>query len=320
MFSFGKNKRVVNLSIDDYAIRMVENNGKDLSSIKITQEKQIPQSIIDRGKIVDELAFFDFMKSLVQQWGVKHRQVRFFAPHDLVIMREIDIPSVPHDEVNEYITMEIGNTIHFPFKHPVFDIYDLPETETVEKVTVLAAPEEEISKYTEIFADAKLTPIAVEVHGLGTYRYFLSQQHAINKDDVYLFFELNMTAVNISIFHKHKLEFLRYHPLNIANSDWKATEDEAGLRWTFTGDKTDLQGEISDQINDIERLMNFYQFSLHQGGQTVTQIVLLGDYPELDDIKSRLQERYETPITLLTNEEVSSVFIPVLGLALKGEK
>src|SRR5699024_8152610 len=162
MLSFGKSKRVVNIVIDDYIIRMVESNGNDLASIKHSAEKLLPQHTIENGKLIDELSFFDFLKDVVKEWRIKNRNIRFYAPHELIIMREIELAEkVKNSELKQYITMETGHTIHFPFKNPVFDLYDTSKVETESKVTVLAASEEEIMKYTELFADAKLTPVAV---------------------------------------------------------------------------------------------------------------------------------------------------------------
>src|SRR5690625_786249 len=176
MFSFGKAKSVVSLSIDPYAIRMVENNGKDLSSIALFKEKPLPAHVIENGKLVDEMKFYEFMKEVVAEWGIKGRSVRFYVPDALTIMRELQITDhVVPDEVNQYITMEIGHTIHFPFSNPIFDVYKIKGKDTVKQVTVLAAPEEEILKYTNVFTDVNLKPIAVDVHALGSYRYFVDQ-------------------------------------------------------------------------------------------------------------------------------------------------
>lgn len=324
MFSFGGRNRVVSIAIEDYCIRMVESNGKDLSSIKIIKEKEIPQNMIKRGKVVDELAFFEFLKTLVTEWNIKNRKVHFYAPHDLVIMRNIDIPEdVRRDEIKQYITMEIGHTIHFPFTHPVFDIYNLANTSHVDEVTVIAASEEEIQKYMNIFADAQLTPIAVDIHSLGTYRYVVATAEEAIAKDVSLFIEFNLSAVNISIFHNHTLEFLRYQPLNTEREDWELAEEET-FQWTYTGDEQDLQSEINDQINDIARLMNFYQFTLQQGEKAVDRLFILGDHPRLDHIKERLDEQYEQSIERLqiknVEENIPARFIPLLGLALKGVK
>ena len=324
MFSFGGRNRVVSIAIEDYCIRMVESNGKDLSSIKIIKEQEIPQNMIKRGKVVDELAFFELLKTLVADWGIKNRKVHFYAPHDLVIMRNIEIPEdVKRDEIKQYITMEIGHTIHFPFTHPVFDLYNLPQTSHVDEVTVIAASEEEIQKYMNIFADAQLTPVAVDIHSLGTYRYVVATAKESIAKDVSLFIEFNLSAVNISIFHNHTLEFLRYQPLNTEREDWELAEGES-FQWSYIGEEQDLESEINDQINDIARLMNFYQFTLQQGEKAVDRMFIHGDHPQLEEIKERLAEQYEQPIERLqvrnVEKDVAERFIPLLGLALKGVK
>lgn len=325
MLSFGGRNRIVNIAIEDYVIRVVENNGKDLSSIRIVKEKEIPQNIIRRGKIIDELAFYDFMKTVVDEWKIKNRKVRFYAPHDLVIMRSVPIPEdVDRDEIREYITMEIGHSIHFPFTHPVFDLYDLPTSSNVEEVTVIAASEEELSKYINVFTDLNLSPLAVDIHALGSYRYGLSINEDFNEDQVFLFLEFNLSAVNIGIFHKHKLEFLRYQPLNIGSTDWESETEGEDLNWSFTGEADDLEAEINDQINDLSRLMNFYQYTLTQGEKAVNKIIVLGDHPKQDKILKLLKERYEQPIERLQvtelQQDIKREYIPLLGLALKGVK
>lgn len=324
MLSFGGRNRVVNIAIEDYVIRMVENNGKDLSSIKTIQKKRIPQNIIKRGKVVDELAFFELMKKVVSEWKIKNRKVRFYAPHDLVILRNVNIPEdVARHEIEQHITMEIGHTIHFPFTHPIFNLYDVPETPDVKEVTVIAASEEEIIKYVNVFDDVNLEPVAVDVHALGTYRYAYLTEPDRFTEDVYLFIEFNLTAVNISIFHNHKLEFLRYQPLNISNKDWELdSEDQSS--WVFTGDEIHLEAEINDQVNELSRLMSFYQFTLHQGNKSVNKIFLHGDHPYLPKIKELLETRYELPIEKIKpkvgEKEIDIEYVPLLGLALKGVK
>src|SRR5699024_225481 len=126
MALFKKSKRIVNIAIDDYVIRMVENSGQALSSIKLVKEEEIPDGLIEFGRIIDEVSFYDFMKQLVAKWGIKKRQVRFYVPNSLVIMRSIEIPShVAEDKINEHFMMEIGENIHLPFRDPIIDIHAL---------------------------------------------------------------------------------------------------------------------------------------------------------------------------------------------------
>src|SRR5699024_6394336 len=174
MFSFRKAKRIVNIVIDDYMIRMVENNGKDLSSINITAEKLLPEQTVQYGRLIDDMGFFEFMKELVEEWALKKRLVRFYVPHELVIMRELELTEdVVEDELKQEITMEIRHTIHYPLNDPVFDIYDRRKLADEKKVTVPAAPEEEIIKYVNVFHDVHLHAESVDVQPLGIYRYFV---------------------------------------------------------------------------------------------------------------------------------------------------
>lgn len=323
MLSFGKSKRTVNLVIDDYVIRMIETNNKNIDTILTLAEKPIPRNMIDNGKLVDEPAFFDLMKVIVQDWGIKGRNVRFYVPQALIIMRELTLPeNVKKDEQKQYITMEIGNTIHFPFKNPIFDLYE--HNGTTDKVTILAAPENEVMKYTEILSDVSLHPIAADVQPIGIYRYYLHANGLLKNEQVHMFVEFNLAAVNISIFHQHQVEFLRHQPLTLTKDQW--VYDDVQKKFIYTGDEAHLEGEIEDQLNEIDRLMNFYRFSIHQGNKSVTNLIVLGDSPHLDIITSKASERFQIPVSILKVEEqfngqpIKSVFIPALGLALKGGK
>src|SRR5699024_7725627 len=124
MFSFMKSKMTVNIVIDDYVIRMDESSGEELSTVKLIKEEPLPSGLIEYGKIVDEIQFYGFMKNIVQKWGIKNQQVRFYVPSSLVIMRAVEYPAhLKKENIKEYFMMEIGETIHLPFQNPIFDIH-----------------------------------------------------------------------------------------------------------------------------------------------------------------------------------------------------
>lgn len=334
MALFKKQNRIVNIAIDDYVIRMVENTGQALSSIKLVKEEEIPDGLIEFGRIVDEVNFYNFMKKLVGKWGIKKRQVRFYVPNSLVIMRNIEIPShVLDHRINQHFEMEIGESIHLPFQNPIFDIYALSKlgelTTTAEDETrqgvMFAVPEDEVNKFTEIFVDVSLTPIAADVKELGIYRYF-HQMDRTNRNDSYLFIEFNLTSVNLSIFHNHQIEFLRYQPLEIEASSWVGRRVGSGhLNWEYENDIKMKQMAIDEQINELDRIMNFYRYSLHNGEKEVTKVIILGDYPKINEILDKVDKQYQLPTELLDgylsnggSHEITTAFIPTLGLALKG--
>lgn len=321
MFPLFKSKRIANIVINDHAVRIIETSGPHLKQITLIEEERLPHGLIEDGKIIDDLAFYEFLKNLVKTWDIKNVNVRFYVPESLIIMREVEIgKEIPEEELKPYITMEIGNTIHFPFKNPVFDIYDVQMSDDSAKrtATLLAAPEDEIIKYTEIFADASLHPIAVDVQALGAYRYYY--KFAQKEKDISLLFEISLTSTNVSVFGNDRLHFLRYQQLDISAKDWELNEES---QWIYHGEETHLHAQVEDQINELGQIMNFYQYSLHQGEKAVNQVVILGDYPDLFSIAESIEERFNLSTTILNprtdrlHEEIDSVFIPALGLALK---
>lgn len=336
MLSLGKSNRVANIVVSDYVIRVIENNGKDLTSIKIIEEKQIPADVIVNGKIVDELSFFNLVKQAVQEWGIKNRDVRFYVPNSLVVMRDIDIPNnIIEADVKSYLLMEMGKTIHLPFENPVFDIATTPKSTTTEesesktyKVTVFAAPEEELIKYMEVFSDASLEPTVVDVQSLGVYRYFLEQQQDVELEDAYLFIEVNLTSLNISIFEKYHLKLLRNQRLDLRMTDWTIDENEYNrLTYSFNGETKKFNDGFNDSYKELERIINFFRYSLSQEESEITEIILTGDIPNLSDLAREMEARLEVKTTVLTanvselaKHNLGSIFIPAIGLGLKEEK
>src|SRR5699024_1313919 len=262
-------------------------------------------------------------KEAVQEWGIKGCYVRFFVPQSLVIIREIDLPDdVTADKAKSYIHLEIGNTIHFPFKNPIFDMYQTDEE--ANKVTIIAAPEDELLKYTHTFTDLSLKPTVAELQPLGIYRYFLHKQGTMSPEKVYMIIEYSLSSVTISIFHQNKVEFVRHQPLTTSKDYWQFNEEIASFE--FTGDRMRYEGEIEDQLNEIDRLRNFYRFSIHNGEKEVNELLIVGDSPDKAKIAELIKARYNVAVSLLKTDEqvagerIESSFIPALGLALRGGK
>ncbi|RDW16340.1 hypothetical protein CWR48_16990 [Oceanobacillus arenosus] len=337
MFSLKKSKKVINIVIEDYVLRIVETTGQDISAVKYFAEKPLPAGIIAHGKIADEIQFYNFMKELVKELGLKNRLVRFYVPDSLVIMRQVEFPAHLKNkkEIKEYFELEIGKTIHLPFKQPVFDIHYSPFEATNRKEEMIgnlnemrqgilfAAPEEEMAKYTEIFVDVSMKPVVADVKALGVYRYFQLMQ-PIDISHSYLFVELNVTSIHIGIFQNHQLEFLRYQDLDLKLKGWKASNPpNEMISWEYVDDAAMIKGIVEDQILELERIMNFYRFSIHKGEKGVTDIVILGDHPNKQEFYQKIKSQIDLPITLLKNhetkaKEISSIYIPALGLAIEG--
>ncbi|RKO61106.1 type IV pilus biogenesis protein PilM [Caldibacillus debilis] len=322
-------KKTVNLIVDDYAIRCAEQRGSGLEEITL-MEKPVPEGMVEQGRIADEIAFYEFFKGTVQEWGIKRRKVRFCVPDSLVSMKKETVPEhVKENELKAYFHMEIGNSIYLPFENPAFDVCLLPERDANDgkrKALLFSVPLEELNKYSEIFIDAGLKPVQCDIRSLSAYRYFAAVEGA-KPGKVYLFLEVNLNWLGITIFSDDLPEFMRYQDLDIPLKNWRCVPaGENAFTWEYAGDETYLSGLLEDQMVELERIMNFYRYSIHKGRRTVTGIILYGDYPDLAKVRERIEENFTLPVTILNGyafpEKIAALprsFIPVLGLALKGE-
>lgn len=320
MLQLGRNKQKVGLMINDYVIRCVELQGKHV--VKTAHERYLPEGLIQQGDIQQPTDFQTILNDCVAAWGLKHKQVVFSVPDTYVVVRKETIPlDVDKDEITGYLYLEIGSSVHLPFDEPVFDYELLGEKNGKQELLLFASPEDVVTQYADHLEEANLKPVAADLSALALYRTYIADDRPLAEDEPLLLLEYDVEAVNLSIFRHHKPEFVRQLLLNTPYEKWEKTiVDEKVEALTWTEGDAFLEGAISDSFLEIERVMNFYRFTLHQGDLTFQKIVLTGDHPELDNVQTQLAATFDLPIerwSTLESADLSAPFFSAFGLAMK---
>lgn len=301
-------KKVANLTFSDRTIRLLElSNGPKLEVVNYA-EKSIDPGIIKNGKLIDAELFRASLQTCTEEWGIKKRPFRFHIPDPHIVLRKVDVPlDVKEDELQSHLFLEMGSTIHLPFDEAVFDAVSLGRDEQRQQVLLIAAPQEVVESYLSVFKELKLRPIAADIAPLSLYRlcyYF----NLVEKEDHTMIINMDETHVTISIFHEHLPIFMRPVTLN--------TTDVSDVEGLF--DDTFL---LNDVYSEIEKVFNFYTYSLNQGTEKVNKIFLSGAHSQLSSLNSYLREMVDAEIvqlkTDINKESIPSAFSSVLGLALK---
>ncbi|WP_342598509.1 pilus assembly protein PilM [Psychrobacillus sp. FSL H8-0483] len=317
-----KKKRFVALEVNEYLIRAIVMNSPDIKQA-VVYEHPLKAGIIEGDMIRDEMALFDELKELVPAWGMKRHDVRFFVPDRSVMMKTFEHPAdVTSAKLKAYVEMELGQTIHLPFTHPLIDVYD--EKPNDGEATLFAAPSEEVSKMAGLLADVSLSPTVADVRTLSTIR-FLEKINAFTDKKSYLITDWSITGVSISIYTPGKLEFLRYQTIDTPMQKWQGRQiDEKMVQFFYDEDMEEYRMQLMDQIAEIDRILNFYRFSLYKGEKAVDELIVLGDSPDMSYILSEIRSNYETPVTYIGDEEVQSLYpnlnarhAPLIGLVIK---
>lgn len=324
---FRQNHQFVNLYISNYSIQLLELKSSDPLVVSRFVENYLPEGVVVDGSIKDFEKLSMILEQSISDWGIKGKKVRFITPDSAVSVRKVKVPlELSEDEIKGYLYLELGNNIHLPFEEPVFDFVLLNENENDKEILLFAAPETMIKEYTELLDSVKLTASVADLSSLSMYRYLYKMQKVTQKENT-LLIEVKLDSINFSIFENLKPIFTRHMQLDGEMRDWTYhidTETQCFYKYELK-DREPLLVQFQDVTKEIEKIINFYRFSIHQGDQQITQIILVGDNPYIDELLTLLTNaittisitHYQNRVYTYKNLAVPSKFQTVLGLALK---
>lgn len=320
-----KKKSHVSIEINDYVLRSLVMKGSDLSQAKVL-EVEIPEGVIEESDVIDEMALFQLFKQYATNWGGKNQNVRFIVPDSFILLKSFEHPyDIEPTKLREYAEMEIGYSIHLPFEEPLIDVFDPEEGDG--KAMMFAANSEQLNKYIHLFLDSSMNPEIADVRALCNLR-LLESLNLLDEQKTYLLTYWLINELSITIYSKGNVEFQRFQLIDTDMNQWKAKEvDEHQLDFFYDGELEDYLMLISDQVLELDRIMNFFRFSLNKGEKGVDEIIVMGDNPYLDNIYSHLQQSFDLPMKLINDQFMSEHFqgfkakhATLIGLALKEVK
>ncbi|MEH7273204.1 type IV pilus biogenesis protein PilM [Neobacillus vireti] len=322
---FSAKNRIINLVLNDHSIRFLELKQSNPPTAQKWSERFLPPGIIVDGKIVDVDSLSNILEQCIEEWKIKGRSIRFIVPDPLVIIRKVSIPAdIQEDEIKGYLYLELGSTIHLPFEEPVFDYHLLTNNGKTQDILLFAAPEQYVMEYADLFSSLKLNPLAADISPLSLYRLYHHLEKSNDKEILFTV-QFDLTSVNLCIFEGSVPMVMRQFSLPFNVDDWEYNQGLLGLvEFTYTGSSEELALHFEDIFREINKLVDYYRFSLSNEKLDVTKFLVNGDHPMLKAIYDEMIDRLEVPVEMLmvTSEEKgktnvpSSLLLP-LGLALK---
>jgi type IV pilus assembly protein PilM len=234
------------------------------------------------------------------------------------------------------------STLSFEPNNNLFGEPEADKEETLEAlqcdVMLVAAPKELIDEYKEILdaSGAKLT--SIEIKAFSLYR-LLQTTALLDTTGTFLVVDINASTSDLSLFQGDQLKITRSVPMNFHTNPTpppvqQATHSLDQLFAEFTDQNTDADSEFRSTCNDLahelERLMNFYRYTLNNRNQEFDVVIVSGDVSRLSEIIESLQNRLTLPVHMLAAGQLynySQGFLDKfpalavsLGLALRGKE
>ncbi len=164
--SHGKNGGFVALDIGSSSIKMVEaaveKNGSRLLNLGIAP---LGPSAIQNNMVADEAAVASAVKSLIQEHGVKARNVVSCVPGRAVIMKKVQMPKQADErEIDSNIEFEAVKVIPENLENVNLDYQVLNFNESGEmEVLLVAVKKELVDSYSDVIKEAGLNPAVMDV-------------------------------------------------------------------------------------------------------------------------------------------------------------
>lgn len=312
---FAAKRQLVGLDIGSRAIKLVQI--KELKGKYILQKFGIkplePEVIVD-GTVMDAGRVIDAIKELIQEQGVKVKNVALSVSGHAVIVKKINLPQTPDDQMDAKVKEAAEQYIPFDINEVNLDWFILNPAETTEDgqtqmaVLLVAAKKDKVNELTEIARGAGLIPKVLDVDAFAIENMY-SINYEVKPEELTALVNVGASVMNVNIVKGNVSVFTRdiavggHRYAEALQRDLGVTADEAeaaqrgklkeGLDATTV--KGVIDGINAEVASEIARTVDYFK-SIGADAADVTKIVLCGGCAKVAGLVEQLTERMGVPV------------------------
>src|SRR5687767_5181225 len=99
-------ERVVGLDVATGAVRLADVEPGPRPVLKVFGQVALPPEAVSAGEVVDVEVVAEAIRQLLRETGLRQRTVRVGVASDRVMVRTIEIPDVPDDELADALRFQ----------------------------------------------------------------------------------------------------------------------------------------------------------------------------------------------------------------------
>ncbi|WP_379135562.1 pilus assembly protein PilM [Paenibacillus sp. sgz500958] len=302
----GLGHRADGLSIEESGIRYISLKKNKAWEIRKKRFLPLRPGMIIENRVADSEALLEAIKAWVKQEGLRGTRVSLTLPPSQIIIRKMTLPATNEKQLQQLVKLEVETGLHLPFENPVYDYVITEAGENESQLLVFAAPRKPIQDYIEILEKAGIRVGRVEISATALARS-LSMGLETSFSETMLI-HMEQSVMDIYMFRSGEPVFIRTISLQDLHQDkpsgmMLSEEYLLEAAAASAGAEEHLSPEQIVEITaEISRMLNFYQYSLHDGTTKIRNILITGSEQlrqQLDrELKQALAEVEISPIVL----------------------
>jgi type IV pilus assembly protein PilM len=305
----------VALDIGSSSIKMVEaavdKNGYRIMSLGILP---LPEYAIQNNMVVDSKPVVETIRKLVDDNGIKSKQVISAVPGRAVIMKKVQMPRQEPAELEANIEFEAQNVIPENLENVNLDHQVLQETDDGNKMDVLlvAVKKEIVNSYADAIQEAGLNPTVMDVDYFALENMYEANYGVESENGVVGIIHIGAQYTSITLLHNGISIFTgdlslggTYFTDSLSRQLGVGVEAAETFKTTglLDGKKgLDLQATLrptSEELaEEVKRTVSLYGAVPSEDGDGLKSIYLSGGGAKLAGLRALLEERMNVPVRL----------------------
>ena len=312
---FGKKKSVAGLDIGSSSVKMVELDGKSnqLSLVALGYQNLPDDTIID-GQIMELNVVSDCIRNVCGSFGVNADQVVTGVSGHSVIIKNIVLPSMSQDELEESIDWHAEEHIPYDLADVSLDYQVTKTTSDATHVLIAACKRERIDNVRQAVQLAGKEPFVIDVD---TFALQNCYEFNYQPDDRQVVTLLNIGAstMNVNIIKGTRSLFTR--DITVGGSQFtdvlqrslglsfqQAEAVKRGVNHAVEGVEEKAIEPLMHNVTEIiameiQKTFDFYRATSDDNETVVQKILISGGGSKLQGLAHDLSARLELPVEVL---------------------
>lgn len=327
----------IGLDLGSRAVRAVQvSTGRRGPVLEQLAQVELPAGVIADGEVSDSDTLVEALKQLWRRGGFKSRKVALGIANQQVIVRQVELPTLPPDLLKQSLSYQAQEHIPIPVEQAILDCHVIEdvagESQTpTSRVLLVAAHRATVETLVSVVQRAKLRPVGLDLEAFAALRALVRPAGpGATRDGAQLLVHLGASITNVVVHIDGKPRFVRILPLggnavtealvaDLGYSEQEAEQRKAspsssgpdGPSWSDGDDAAGIISQRTDRlIEEIRGSSDYY--AAQPGAVSITSILISGGPSRMPDLDARLAAALGMPVTV--GRPLAGVTVGATGL------
>ena len=276
----------------------------------------LPEGAVRDGEIDNIETVSTYLRELWKQNRLTKRKVVLGIANQKVIVRPMDLPYMPEDELESAVKYQVQEFIPIPIDdaivdYEVVDEYMTGEEERMQTILLAAAHREMITSFLDACVGAGLTPEAVELKAFAMVRSLIKKEYQFLEEEAeppgsVCLINIGAGICNVCVVKENTPRFVRmlmrggdyFTKLLCDHLKLSPVEAEEIKRGRSTDEEANnlLQREIQAFVGEIRRSLEYYISQSQE--RDLNKVILSGSGSKMINLPLELNRGLRLPIEI----------------------